>query len=111
MATTHKKPRKSKRQPEVGRLFSRVFAMLSKMRFITAKAKLRGKKNNNSRLIIKATSKRNQRRDKYGRFVKVNRLGLAKRNPARLRDKYGRFVAASNQPKIYRDKHGRFAKA
>lgn len=110
MATAHKKPRKSKRQPEVGRLFARVNPMPSKKRFITNKAKLRGKKNEKSRLI-KATSKHNQKRDKYGRFVKVNRLGIAKRNPVRVRDKNGRFVANSSLPqKIYRDKRGRFSK-
>ncbi|MEX0881541.1 MAG: class F sortase [Candidatus Saccharimonadales bacterium] len=110
MATTHKKPPKSKRQPEVGRLFARVKTMPSKKRFIANKAKLRGKTNEKSRLI-KATSKRHQKRDKYGRFVKVNRLKLAKRNPARIRDEKGRFVASSSQQKIHRDKRGRFAKA
>lgn len=61
--------------------------------------------------FIKTAPKRAQKRDKYGRFVKVNRLGIAKSNPARIRDKNGRFVARSSLPqKIYRDKYGRFAK-
>ncbi len=76
----------------MGRLFARVNAMLSKKRYITHKAKLHGKKNEKSRLI-KTTSKHNQKRDKYGRFVKINRLGIAKHNPPRLRDKNGRFIA------------------
>lgn len=109
MAATQKKPRESKRQPEVGRLFARVNAMPNKKRFITNKAKLRGNKNSKGRLI-KATSKRLQKRDKYGRFVKTNPLGIAKRNPDRLRDKNGRFISSASQRRIYRDNHGRFAK-
>ena len=105
MASATKKPPKSKRQPEVGRLFSRVYKMTARQRLTSNK--LRGKRTR----FIKATPKRIQKRDKSGRFVKVNRIGLAKRNPPRLRDENGRFVARLTRQKIYRDKRGRFAKA
>src|SRR3989344_3867116 len=59
---------------------------------------------------VKITSAATQRRDKYGRFVAVGKLGMAKHNPQRLRDSRGRFISSNSTKKVYRDKHGRFAK-
>ena len=105
MASARRKPRKVNRQPEVGRLFSRVDKFRLDRRSISQKVRdSRGR-------FIKAHTRPVQKRDKYGRFVKVNKLGIAKRNPRRLRDEHGRFISQDAQRKIYRDKRGRFTKA
>jgi sortase (surface protein transpeptidase) len=97
-------PRKINRQPKVGRLSSRVNHMKSSSNKPVARLRdSRGR-------FISASSRPSQKRDKYGRFVKVNRVGITKKNPARLRDSNGRFITASQQRQIYRDKRGRFSK-
>lgn len=104
LASEGRKPTKMKRQPSVGRLSSRVKHMKSDDSQIN---KASGQP---AKAIIKHHLKPAQKRDKYGRFVKVNRAGITKRNPKRLRDEKGRFISASQVNKIYRDKRGRFTK-
>lgn len=83
MASVKNKLSHKKRQPAVGRLSARV----------------------KSQPAVKS-----QRRDKYGRFVKSNKLGISVKNPARLRDSNGRFISQATAKKVYRDKRGRFTK-
>ena len=96
-ANTKKKPRNPKKRP----VFSQRFRVSSIHR--------QSKRKQAAQTHV-VGEKRLPRRDKYGRFVKTNRLGTAKRLPPPRRDKYGRFVSSAHRS-IKRDKKGRFVKS